>query len=406
MVKAAVILFISTGVKVVSRTSEDEPSAIDRAGRAWPVRFAAARLALGLVYLLLALFGPGASWVLWALPLAFSGAALALLFWSWRIPGTGALFGLFLDTICFLAFVRLAIDPGSWLDSAFYLYLLLAAVTLHRWKEVRLVVAVCAAFVAFLSFHGTEPLFGLVLFAGLLACLLAYQKHCAALRLLDLSREAAGLRTATALSLDAERQRIAGDFHDGPLQQFISLQMRLEVLRRMLERDPQAGLKDLADLQETATTQVRELRAFLRSLRPSEAPADGLAAGLRQAIAEFQKDSGIAASFQTSGQFAREPAEKTHEILQIVREALHNVQKHARATRVAVTASQTGSACQITIDDNGVGFPFSGTFNLGEMETLGIGPGSIKRRVRSLGGELVVESHPGRGAAMRIRIPE
>jgi len=59
----------------------------------------------------------------------------------------------------------------------------------------------------------------------------------------------------------------------------------------------------------------------------------------------------------------------------------------------------------IEIEDDGTGFPFSGNYDLGEMEALRIGPGSIKRRVRSLGGELVANSRPGHGATLRIRIP-
>src|ERR1022692_4003621 len=56
---------------------------------------------------------------------------------------------------------------------------------------------------------------------------------------------------------EVERQRIASDFHDGPLQSFISLQMRLEILRKLLERDFGTGMDDLRDLQELALQQVK-----------------------------------------------------------------------------------------------------------------------------------------------------
>jgi signal transduction histidine kinase len=57
------------------------------------------------------------------------------------------------------------------------------------------------------------------------------------------------------------------------------------------------------------------------------------------------------------------------------------------------------------IDDDGAGFAFSGSFNLDELDLLRLGPASIKRRVRSLGGELSIESRPGHGAGLKIRIP-
>ncbi len=65
-----------------------------------------------------------------------------------------------------------------------------------------------------------------------------------------------------------ERQRIASDFHDGPLQSFISLQMRLEILRKLLTRDIAAGMEDLRQLQILAQQQTRDLRSFLNSMRP------------------------------------------------------------------------------------------------------------------------------------------
>ena len=60
---------------------------------------------------------------------------------------------------------------------------------------------------------------------------------------------------------------------------------------------------------------------------------------------------------------------------------------------------------EIRAEDNGGGFPFSGTFTLDELELLRLGPVSIKRRVRMLGGELQLESRPGHGASLQIRIP-
>src|SRR5207302_5745056 len=67
---------------------------------------------------------------------------------------------------------------------------------------------------------------------------------------------------------ESERVRIASDFHDGPLQSFISLQMRLEILRKVMDRDLSAGMADLKQLQALTQSQVRDLRTFLHSMRP------------------------------------------------------------------------------------------------------------------------------------------
>jgi signal transduction histidine kinase len=97
--------------------------------------------------------------------------------------------------------------------------------------------------------------------------------------------------------------------------------------------------------------------------------------------------------------------EISHEVLQIVREALHNAQKHSKASKVNLLAEKIDGSLQIIVDDDGSGFPFGGAYNLEELELMRMGPESIKRRVRTLNGELTVDSTPGRGCKLRIRVP-
>jgi signal transduction histidine kinase len=72
---------------------------------------------------------------------------------------------------------------------------------------------------------------------------------------------------------------------------------------------------------------------------------------------------------------------------------------------VALSITKSDRHLEITAEDNGGGFPFNGTFSLEELELLRLGPVSIKRRVRLLTGELQLESRPGKGATLQIRIP-
>ena len=203
---------------------------------------------------------------------------------------------------------------------------------------------------------------------------------------------------------EAERERIAADFHDGPLQSFISFQMRLEIVRKLLARDIDAATNELRQLQELCRDQVTELRSFVRSMRPVE---DGvsLSASLSRMTEQFQRDTGIAATF-TSAEF-NDPAqtEVSLELLQIVRETLNNIHKHSGASRVALTLGKNSGKLEVRAEDNGGGFPFSGVFTLEELELLRTGPVSIKRRVRMLGGELMLDSRPGHGSSLEIRVP-
>jgi signal transduction histidine kinase len=212
------------------------------------------------------------------------------------------------------------------------------------------------------------------------------------------------IRSQAQLAREAERQRIAADFHDGPLQSFISFQMRLEVIRKLMSRDVEAGTRELHQLQELCQAQVADLRSFVRSMRPAD-EGMGLAASLSRMAELFQRDTGIATTF--SGGDVHDPTDTqvSLEVLQIVREALNNILKHASATRVAISVARVDQHLQISVEDNGEGFPFTGSFSLEELELLRLGPTSIKRRVKVLEGDLELESGPGRGSKLAIRVP-
>jgi signal transduction histidine kinase len=176
-------------------------------------------------------------------------------------------------------------------------------------------------------------------------------------------------------------------------------------VRKMLERNFDAGMEELRELREICNRQVTEVRTFVRSMRPVEVDGAGLAAALRSTVGFFQKDSGIPATFKVDPNAMHDDLEASTGILQIVREALNNVRKHSAASRVAVALSRQDGELHIDVEDDGTGFPFAGAFTLDELELLHRGPRSIMNRVRALEGELVLTSRPGRGAELKVRLP-
>jgi signal transduction histidine kinase len=317
------------------------------------------------------------------------------------ILGLLALFG---DTFFFLIVVSYGADRLLWLAGAFYLFLLGEALIFYGTLEVVVIVAVCSAFCVVLP-EGALVLERTVIVAGMLACGTAVNKRRQAREIERLREKLHEAERVAEKARELERVRIAGDFHDGPLQSFISLQMRLEILRKLIERDLNAGMTDLTQLQALAQTQVRDLRTFLHSMRPVDVDGADLVATARRAAESFQKESGIPVTFLGTSSPVGLPAEITQEVLQMMREALHNVQKHAGATRVALAMEKTDRGLEISVDDNGHGFGFAGSYSLEELELLRLGPASLKRRARSLNADLVLESRPGRGSGIKFRIP-
>jgi signal transduction histidine kinase len=326
----------------------------------------------------------------------------------WRYPekvDRFDIFGLVLDVGMFLLCVALSDTAGFWTAAIAAFYLFLAMSTLHDWRDVLLVTVLSLAFINSAQPLAEERLQPVLLLLGMFGVVLTLQRQSLMQRLSSTSRHAVFYRSEAERAREAERERIAADFHDGPLQSFISIQMRLEIVRKMLERNQEAGMEELRQLQEICGKQVTEVRTFVRSMRPVEVDGLGLAAALRSMVGMFQKDSRITATFDADPDARHDDVDAITDVLQIVREALHNVQKHSGASHVAVRLGRDEQFIVISVEDDGTGFPFCGAFTLDELELLGMGPASIKRRVKMLNGELMVDSQPGHGSSLRMRVP-
>ena len=313
--------------------------------------------------------------------------------------------GLLVDMVFFILCATMQTDYSVGLTSLFYLYVLLAAALEHTSREVIIVVAISVMFLLLLWPTKNVVLSPTLLLTGAAVIIVSLQKKFLQDRFKAASTQAHMYRGEAEHAREAERQRIAADFHDGPLQSFVAIQMRLEVIRKMLERDPRMATEELKQLQELTKSQSVELRSWVRSMRPVEVDGAGLTPSIKKLVDSFEKESGVSATLVGSYVDGTTEPGIAREILQIVREALHNTQKHSKASRVTVAVDKDNGFLELSIEDDGTGFAFAGTYTLEELELLRLGPVSIRRRVRGLGGEMLLDSQPGRGSSVRIRIP-
>ncbi len=372
----------------------------------WPrvitlARVVLAALVLGAIYTLPEDAAPRLHLFLWI----FLGCAVALALRNRWQEGVWGLLALFGDTVYFLLLAGFGADVLPWLATLFYFLLIIEAIVFFGPVQVLLVVATSSAFCLLVPGDEGIPLARTVMAAGAMTYASSLWKRKLERTVHHLNAQVVETQRAKEKALEEERQRIASDFHDGPLQNFISLQMRLDILRRLFERDFSSGLEDLRQLQSLAQSQIRDLRGFLNSMRPADLDGANLMASARRAAEHFQKESGIPVTFLGASSPLGVPRETSGEVLQMLREALHNVQKHSGATRVAVAVDKTDRGLEVSVDDNGCGFSFSGAYSLEELELLRLGPASLKRRARALNADLVLESRPGRGAGLKFRIP-
>ena len=357
----------------------------------WRVRHPWLRLAPAAGVLAVALASP--DWKLALAGIYLLASLLAALHRPWR-PLSAALPGFFADWGAFLICAGLGGTAGVTAAASIFFFLMASALLFRTALELAAIAA--AVLPAWFLIRpdllsGLGPAFGMGLALALTGCGLR------ATLLGWFSEQLAGARRA-------ERERLAADFHDGPVQTFSSFQIRLAVIDRLLRTDPPAASQEVTRLQALVSDQIAELRAFLEGLRNGPANRDFRTA-LLALIRNFERDSGMKVILKSPVPADWPNGEAAAELLKIVREALHNVHKHARAAQVELDFAGSEQAVEVAIRDDGAGFPFAGTYRIEELDALKAGPESIKRRVRALGGELTVTSQPGSGSELRIRLP-
>ncbi len=213
------------------------------------------------------------------------------------------------------------------------------------------------------------------------------------------------MRHARARAVEAERSRISRDLHDGVLQTLLSVQIQLEVLRRALPQGTAPLSADLGNLQKTVREESEELRRMVTEMRPLRVESADLRELMLGFAERFQNESSLMVDLFIEDRDLRAPDRVCREIFQIYRESLNNIKKHAHASHVVVKLGQDDTKVFLIIDDNGLGFSFSGRFSSEDLDRLRLGPISIKERTRGVGGNLTVESNPGHGARLTIEIP-
>jgi len=202
----------------------------------------------------------------------------------------------------------------------------------------------------------------------------------------------------------AERARVARELHDGAVQSLIAVEMQVDVLRRQDEAGkPIAG--ELGRIQGLLREEVLKLRELMQQMKAIDVDAARLLGVLHDTVERFQRETGISARFVTDIEQLEMPQRVCREVLRIVQEGLVNVRKHSGARHALVRLGSSRDRWNLTLEDDGQGFPFSGRLSHEQMESMGRGPMIIKERVRLIAGQLTVESTPGQGSRLEVSLP-
>jgi signal transduction histidine kinase len=200
-----------------------------------------------------------------------------------------------------------------------------------------------------------------------------------------------------------ERARLARDLHDGVIQSLIGIEMQVDVLRRRLPERRGEITNELSRIQGLLSEEVLKVRELMQQMKSLAVDSSTLIGFLNDLVAKFQRETGISARFASDANVDLAPR-PCRELACIVQEALINVRKHSRARRVEVELRSGRGGYHLSVQDNGIGFDFSGQLSFEELERRHQGPAVIMDRVRSMGGDLTLHSQPGRSSRLEITI--
>jgi signal transduction histidine kinase len=203
------------------------------------------------------------------------------------------------------------------------------------------------------------------------------------------------------LAVLEERERIAMDLHDGIIQSIYAVGLMLEYAGLVFDEQPAEAGKRLQDAINGLNEVIRDIRNYILDLRPQRFQNKNLSAGLIDLVRAFKANTFITVDMQTAD---RADADLTQDqstgLFHIAQEALANIAKHARARHVIMNLRRESSSVALTIRDDGRGFDVSTV-----KAYTGHGLRNMQERARTLGAQLRIESTPGQGTLIEVKLP-
>ncbi|HLJ28126.1 MAG TPA: GAF domain-containing sensor histidine kinase [Candidatus Angelobacter sp.] len=214
---------------------------------------------------------------------------------------------------------------------------------------------------------------------------------------LQLARLAENARQAALLQ---ERSRMARDIHDTLAQGFAGIMIQMNLAENIVFQDQPEAVRHIARARELARGCQAEARRLVFALQPRLLKKHCLAAALQQLAAELTSDTEVRLEFALQGETPVLTPEMEAELLHIGQEALTNVVKHARSTKVRIELTSDPQWIRLSIQDDGSGFdPFATT------PTQRFGLAGMRERSRQIGGKLEIRSEPGCGTQIQVVVP-
>lgn len=221
----------------------------------------------------------------------------------------------------------------------------------------------------------------------------------------ELEEAYAGLRQLTGRlesAKEEERSHLSRELHDQFGQTLTAAKLNLQMLHRVTADTTVA--QRLEDSVNMIDGMIRQARDIALGLRPPLLDEAGLVAALDHHLKALEGRSGVHIELDADGVGADIPPARNVTVFRLVQEAVNNALRHAQASEIRVTLRHEDGALRLVVEDNGVGFDREAVAQRAKRgEHLGLL--GMTERVRSAGGTIVLDSRPGSGSRIEVRIP-
>jgi len=225
-----------------------------------------------------------------------------------------------------------------------------------------------------------------------------------ALEYVQLSDELAAERLRVAKVVEEERHRLARELHDGVAQTLANAAISIELVTRRAANDVDGALADLVALRARLVDSQKGLRDIMFALRPLALEDGGLPAAVGALAKRIDGINGSHVVTRRVESQRRLASEIEAGAFTVIREAANNAIKTGRAANVAIDVYDDGNAVVAMVEDDGQGFDVASVFqNYAKRGSLGLL--QMRESARLIGAQLSLDSSPGQGTRVRLRIP-
>jgi signal transduction histidine kinase len=205
------------------------------------------------------------------------------------------------------------------------------------------------------------------------------------------------------LAQEEERKRISRELHDVIAQTLTGINLRLATLKMDASMNTENREQNITRTQQLVEQAVNVVHQFARELRPTVLDDIGLIPALHTFMKAFKEETGIQVSLSAFAAVEHLKGDKRIVFFRVAQEALTNVARHARASRVEVSIEKLGGAVCMRIKDNGKGLAAESAWHGQKNKRLGLL--GMRERLEMVGGKFTIESVSGQGTTITAQVP-